>query len=62
MFTQLKHIWIPVATSKAWAKGLVIQSMKKRTVTKEVCQPSAQSPLSGAIKLDLYLYLYMYME
>jgi hypothetical protein len=36
--------------------------MKKRTVTKEVCQPSAQSPLSGAIKLDLYLYLYMYME
>ncbi|CAD6334060.1 unnamed protein product [Miscanthus lutarioriparius] len=35
MFTQLNHICILVATSKVWAKGLVIQSMKKRTVTKE---------------------------
>ncbi|RLN30373.1 nucleolar protein 6 isoform X2 [Panicum miliaceum] len=31
----VKHICILVATSKVWAKGLVIQSMKKRTITKE---------------------------
>jgi hypothetical protein len=48
MFTLLKHICILVATSKVWAKGLVIQSMKKRTITKEV-DTYAQSPLLKAI-------------
>ncbi|GJN09003.1 hypothetical protein PR202_ga26968 [Eleusine coracana subsp. coracana] len=36
LFVRLpKDICIPVANSKVWAKGLVIQTMKKHTVTKE---------------------------
>jgi hypothetical protein len=44
MFNILKHISILVANSKLWAKGLVIYPMKKRRVTKEVCQLTAQKP------------------
>jgi len=61
MFTLLKHICILVATSKVWAKGLVIQSMKKRTITKEVCQPYAQSPLLKAI-INILGILPVYIE
>jgi U3 small nucleolar RNA-associated protein 22 len=39
----LKHICILAASSKMWANGLVIQSMKTRTITEEVCQPYAQN-------------------
>lgn len=59
MVTQLKYIFILVATSKVWAKGLVIQSMKKRTITKEVCQPSAQTPLLKSIKLLVSIHVYV---